>query len=78
MENVIAIRPNVGIGFNSITLKMIEVFKTNVRTKKQAEVLLNLLSKTYPDAKINFDLSDRDKIVRLEGECILPKKSFYF
>jgi len=33
---------------------------------KQANKILRLLSTKYPDAKINFDLSDCDKILRLE------------
>ena len=49
---------------------MIEVFKTNVRTKKQAGKILARLSIQYPKAKINFDLSDCDKILRVEGKNI--------
>jgi hypothetical protein len=53
---------------------MVEVFKTNVLTKKKAKVILSLLSKTYPTFKINFDLSDCDKILRLQGNNISPEK----
>ena len=49
---------------------MIEVFKTNVRTKKQARKILTQLLIQYPKAKINFDLSDCDKILRVEGKNI--------
>ena len=63
---------------------MIEFFKTNVRTKKQARKILNQLSIQYPKAKINFDLSDCDKILRVEDQIIsseeiirhLDKESF--
>ena len=47
---------------------MIEVFKTNVRKKAQSKMLLSILSKTFPSFKINFDLSDRDKVLRVEGD----------
>ncbi|MEY4877157.1 MAG: hypothetical protein RL708_2306 [Bacteroidota bacterium] len=53
---------------------MIEVFKTNVLTKETAKMMLSLLSKTYPDLKINFDLSDCDKILRVQGNNISAEK----
>jgi hypothetical protein len=50
---------------------MIEVFKTNVRTKRIASKILRRLSNQYPFAKINFDLEDCDKILRVESEEII-------
>ena len=50
--------------------KMIEVFKTNVQKKAQSKMLLCLLSETFPSFKINFDLSDCDKVLRIEGDNI--------
>lgn len=47
---------------------MVEVFKTNVRRKAQSKMLLCMLSRAFPLFKINFDLSDRDKILRIEGD----------
>ena len=47
---------------------MVEVFKTNVRKKAQSKMLLCILSKAYPSFKINFDLSDCDKVLRVEGD----------
>jgi hypothetical protein len=47
---------------------MVEVFKTNVRKKAQSKRLLRILSEAFPSFKINFDLSDRDKVLRIEGE----------
>jgi hypothetical protein len=47
---------------------MIEVFKTNVEEVAQAKVLIDLLLQHFPDSKINFDLTDCDKILRVEGE----------
>jgi uncharacterized protein YggU (UPF0235/DUF167 family) len=53
---------------------MIEVYKTNVRKKGQANELIKSLSKQMPLFKINFDLDDRDKILRVEGKKIKPEK----
>ena len=47
---------------------MVEVFKTNVQKKAQSKMLLCILSEAYPSFKINFDLSDCDKVLRVEGD----------
>ena len=47
---------------------MIEVFKPNVQKKAQSKMLLSILSEAFPSFKINFDLSDCDKVLRVEGE----------
>jgi hypothetical protein len=47
---------------------MVEVFKTNVQKKAQSKMLLCILSEAFPSCKINFDLSDCDKVLRVEGE----------
>jgi hypothetical protein len=47
---------------------MVEVFKTNVQKKIQSKTLLCILSEAFPAFKINFDLSDCDKVLRVEGE----------
>ncbi len=49
---------------------MVEVFKTNVRKKAQSKMLLCVLSEVFPSSKINFDLSDCDKVLRVEGDNI--------
>lgn len=49
---------------------MVEVFKTNVRKKAQSKILLCILSEAFPSSKINFDLSDCDKVLRVEGDNI--------
>jgi hypothetical protein len=46
---------------------MLEIFKTDVQTKSQARQVVNLLKKGFLDANINFDLHDRDRILRVEG-----------
>ncbi len=46
---------------------MVEAFKTNVQKKVQSKMLLCTLSEAFPSLKINFDLSDCDKVLRVEG-----------
>ena len=46
---------------------MIEIFKTNVQSKTQARRIISLLNQMFSQAKINFDLSDSDKILRIDG-----------
>jgi len=47
---------------------MIEIFKTNVDTVRQAEIMVALLRRHFPSAEINFDLEDCDKVLRIKGE----------
>ncbi len=49
---------------------MVEVFKTNVREKDQAQRLMLILVQEFPFSKINFDLEDCDRILRMEAEWI--------
>jgi hypothetical protein len=49
---------------------MVEAFKTNVQKKAQSKMLLCILSEAFPSFKINFDLSDCDKVLRVEGDNI--------
>jgi hypothetical protein len=49
---------------------MVEVFKTNVKKKVQSKILLCMLYEVFPSLKINFDLSDCDKVLRVEGDNI--------
>jgi hypothetical protein len=46
---------------------MIEVFKTNVQFQKDAQQIVATLEKIMTTAKINFDLEDCDKILRIEA-----------
>ena len=46
---------------------MIEVFKTNVQNKAQAERVIKFLREDFSGANINFDLQDCDKILRMDG-----------
>jgi hypothetical protein len=48
----------------------IEVFKTNVRSKKNADKVVSLIKSSLPVGKVNFDLEDCDKILRIEAKEI--------
>lgn len=45
---------------------MVEVFKTNVNSRKHAAMFLAQMHKTHADYKANFDLEDCDRILRVE------------
>jgi len=47
---------------------MVEVFKTNVEDPEHAKRLVHLLSEHFPGSRINFDLQDCDRILRVEGQ----------
>jgi len=49
---------------------MVEVFKTNVQQLELAEQLASIIRRRLAFCKINFDLEDCDKILRVEGEQI--------
>ena len=53
---------------------MIEVFKTNVQEFTQAQRLVALLQRHFPGNKINFDLDDCDKVLRVEGTHFITEK----
>lgn len=53
---------------------MIEVFKTDVYEPERSIIIIQKLLEYFPDNKINFDLEDCDKILRVEGSNILPEK----
>ncbi len=46
---------------------MVEVFKTNVSEEKDAALLLKQLQNASAQYKVNFDLDDCDKILRIES-----------
>jgi len=53
---------------------MIEVFKTNVKETVHAKEIVDILLEHFPDNKINFDLHDCDKILRVEGKNFCTEK----
>ncbi|MBG9377853.1 hypothetical protein I5907_16555 [Panacibacter sp. DH6] len=64
---------------------MVEVFKTNVQQNEHAAELINVLHQAFPGNKINFDLDDCDKVLRIEGHSficsniirVLQERGFY-
>jgi hypothetical protein len=50
---------------------MIEVFKTNVQQTNQARKIIGLLNQYFPNSKINFDLEDCDKVLRIDSQRIV-------
>ena len=53
---------------------MVEIFKTDVSKKTKAKYILSTLQNEFPQLKINFDLDDCDKILRVEGNIISVEK----
>ena len=53
---------------------MVEVFKTNVQSSSEARLIIQKLAEEFPEHKINFDLSDCDKILRVQGNAIKEAK----
>lgn len=45
---------------------MVEVFKTNVRARRHARLLLHRIHQNFQEYHANFDLEDCDKILRVE------------
>ena len=53
---------------------MIEVFQTNVQDVSEAKKIVEMLTSQFPGSKINFDLDDCDKVLRVEGQDFLTGK----
>lgn len=45
----------------------VEIFKTDVSTPMLAKRIISDLNQKYPGYRINFDLEDRDKVLRIEN-----------
>jgi len=45
---------------------MIEVYKTNIVRKKDARHLSKLFKKGFPNFRVDFDLEDCDRILRID------------
>lgn len=52
---------------------MVEIFKTNVEGGGLAEQLVSTLHDRFPSCKVNFDLDDCDRILRVEGGHVCPE-----
>jgi hypothetical protein len=46
---------------------MVEVFKTNVTDRNHAKHLVEVIRYHFTDYKVNFDLEDCDRILRIES-----------
>lgn len=46
---------------------MVEVFKTDVTSNRQAKQIVSLLEDYFAGYKVNFDLDDCDRILRVEA-----------
>lgn len=59
---------------------MVEVFKTNVSTRRYANTLLNQIHKAFTSYNANFDLDDCDNILRIQCDegSIKPKALIMF
>lgn len=60
LKNNITQVPNIRI------MKNIAVFKTNVRFKQEANLIGKMLKIMFKTIDVNFDLEDRDHILRVE------------
>jgi hypothetical protein len=59
---------------HQLSFMMIEVFKTNVQEKDRSMLLIKKLLDEFPASKINFDLEDCDKVLRVEGQDFCARK----
>lgn len=50
-----------------MTMEMIEIFKTDVKNKQLAEKIAQQISTLFSIQSIHFDLSDCDRVLRIEG-----------
>jgi len=51
---------------------MVEIFKTNIAHVDVANAIIEQLQHHFPQGKINFDLEDCDRILRIENQHIEP------
>lgn len=53
---------------------IVEVFKTNVNEIEISEQLVRQVLDHYPHSRVNFDMEDCDRILRVEGDMVIPEK----
>ncbi len=49
---------------------MIKIFKTSIKSHSEAREVVRILSGQFPEYKINFDLEDCDRILRIENNIL--------
>lgn len=52
----------------------VEVFKTNVNKIETSEQLIQQVLNHYPHSRVNFDMEDCDRILRVEANMVVPEK----
>ena len=57
---------------------MVEVFKTNIHDQTVADSIINDLHLQVEALRINFDLDDCDKILRIESNDNVVEKVHHF
>lgn len=51
----------------------VEVFKTNVVLEEDAALIVHAWKAEFPQTRINFDLDDCDRVLRVEGDAgVIP------
>ena len=58
----------------TVNKMMVEVFKTDVDSAEPATRLIGQLQAIFPGSRVNFDLEDCDRVLRVEGADICCKK----
>lgn len=48
--------------------KQVEIFKTNIDTERDATAVVKKLTRHFPHCRVNFDLEDCDRILRIEAQ----------
>jgi hypothetical protein len=51
-------------------MEMVEIFRTNIDNPELAKQLTQELLARFPGSRINFDLHDRDNILRVENHLV--------
>jgi hypothetical protein len=55
-------------------MMIVEVFKTNVSEIETSEQLVRKVLDHFPDSRVNFDMEDCDRILRVEADTVIPEK----
>ena len=53
---------------------IVEVFKTNVNEVDMSEQLIRQVLDHFPHSRVNFDMEDCDRILRVEATIVIPEK----
>jgi hypothetical protein len=49
---------------------MVEVFKTNISKRQQANQIINWIGQSFPAYRASFDLEDCDKVLRVTSASV--------